>query len=102
MRAFRFQYSPLFLQLFVSGQESKWENTKEKDLEIERLRKEKEETDNPIGSFEFKGKMINYDKMEENIMIEIRFHGRGGQGAVTAAEILAKAAFEAEGMLGHS
>ena len=27
-------------------------------------------------------------------MIEIRFHGRGGQGAVTAAEILAKAAFE--------
>ena len=27
-------------------------------------------------------------------MIEVRFHGRGGQGAVTAAEILAKAAFE--------
>ena len=27
-------------------------------------------------------------------MIEIRYHGRGGQGAVTAAEILAKAAFE--------
>ncbi len=27
-------------------------------------------------------------------MIEITFHGRGGQGAVTAAEILAKAAFE--------
>jgi pyruvate ferredoxin oxidoreductase gamma subunit len=27
-------------------------------------------------------------------MIEIRFHGRGGQGAVTAAKILAKAAFE--------
>lgn len=27
-------------------------------------------------------------------MIEIRLHGRGGQGAVTAAEILAKAAFE--------
>ena len=27
-------------------------------------------------------------------MIEIRFHGRGGQGAVTAAEILAKAAFK--------
>jgi pyruvate ferredoxin oxidoreductase gamma subunit len=27
-------------------------------------------------------------------MIEIRFHGRGGQGAVTGAEILAKAAFE--------
>lgn len=27
-------------------------------------------------------------------MIEIRFHGRGGQGAVTAAELLAKSAFE--------
>ncbi|MDR1721979.1 MAG: pyruvate ferredoxin oxidoreductase subunit gamma [Methanobrevibacter sp.] len=27
-------------------------------------------------------------------MIEIRFHGRGGQGSVTASEILAKAAFE--------
>ena len=27
-------------------------------------------------------------------MIEIRFNGRGGQGAVTAAEILAKAAFK--------
>jgi pyruvate ferredoxin oxidoreductase gamma subunit len=26
-------------------------------------------------------------------MIEIRFHGRGGQGAVTAAQILAKATF---------
>uniref|UniRef100_A9A9F7 Pyruvate synthase subunit PorC n=1 Tax=Methanococcus maripaludis (strain C6 / ATCC BAA-1332) TaxID=444158 RepID=A9A9F7_METM6 len=26
-------------------------------------------------------------------MIEVRFHGRGGQGAVTAAQILAKAAF---------
>ena len=26
-------------------------------------------------------------------MIEIRFHGRGGQGAVTAANILAEAAF---------
>ena len=26
-------------------------------------------------------------------MIEIRFHGRGGQGAVTAAEILAKAGY---------
>ncbi len=26
-------------------------------------------------------------------MIEIRFHGRGGQGAVTASEFLAKAAF---------
>src|SRR4030066_755338 len=28
----------------------------------------------------------------ENAMIEIRFHGRGGQGAVTSAEILALAA----------
>ena len=27
-------------------------------------------------------------------MIEIRFHGRGGQGSVTAAEILAKPAFK--------
>ncbi len=33
---------------------------------------------------------------EEEKMIEIRFHGRGGQGAVTAANILAGAAF-AEG-----
>ena len=39
--------------------------------------------------------MIIHDKyMEENLMIEIRFHGRGGQGSVTAAEILAKAAFK--------
>ena len=39
--------------------------------------------------------MIIHDKyMEEKLMIEIRFHGRGGQGAVTAAEILAKAAFK--------
>ena len=35
--------------------------------------------------------MIIHDRMEEMSMIEIRFHGRGGQGAVTAAEILAKA-----------
>ena len=28
----------------------------------------------------------------ENVMIEIRFHGRGGQGAVTSAELLALAA----------
>jgi pyruvate ferredoxin oxidoreductase gamma subunit len=28
-------------------------------------------------------------------MYEIRFHGRGGQGAVTAANILAVAAFKA-------
>ncbi|MEK6852075.1 MAG: pyruvate ferredoxin oxidoreductase, partial [Candidatus Thermoplasmatota archaeon] len=26
-------------------------------------------------------------------MIELRFHGRGGQGAVVAAELLAQAAF---------
>ncbi len=37
--------------------------------------------------------IIVYERMEEISMIEIRFHGRGGQGAVTAAEILAKAAF---------
>ena len=30
----------------------------------------------------------------ENPMIEIRFHGRGGQGAVTSAELLALAAIE--------
>lgn len=29
-------------------------------------------------------------------MIEIRFHGRGGQGAVTSAELLAQAAIEEE------
>lgn len=38
--------------------------------------------------------LIVYERMEEISMIEIRFHGRGGQGAVTAAEILAKAAFK--------
>lgn len=37
--------------------------------------------------------MIIHEKWRY-IMIEIRFHGRGGQGVVTAAEILAKAAFE--------
>jgi len=31
--------------------------------------------------------------MEEQKMIEIRFHGRGGQGAVVASRILAAAAF---------
>ena len=35
-------------------------------------------------------------------MIEIRFHGRGGQGAVTAAEILAKAVFEEDYSFGES
>ncbi len=33
---------------------------------------------------------------ERNNMIEIRFHGRGGQGAVTSAEMLALAAIEEE------
>jgi pyruvate ferredoxin oxidoreductase gamma subunit len=36
--------------------------------------------------------LINQPKSKSIIMIEIRFHGRGGQGAVTAAEMLAKAA----------
>lgn len=31
--------------------------------------------------------------MEESEMVEIRFHGRGGQGAVVASKILAVAAF---------
>jgi len=31
-------------------------------------------------------------------MLEIRFHGRGGQGAVTAANILAEACFREEGL----
>ena len=35
-------------------------------------------------------KIIVYERMEEISMIEIRFHGRGGQGAVTAAEIFLK------------
>ena len=30
--------------------------------------------------------IIVYERMEEISMIEIRFHGRGGQGAVTAAD----------------
>ncbi|MFO7494290.1 MAG: 2-oxoacid:acceptor oxidoreductase family protein, partial [Desulfobacterales bacterium] len=30
--------------------------------------------------------------LENEIMIEIRLHGRGGQGAVTSAELLAQAA----------
>lgn len=34
-------------------------------------------------------------------LIEVRLHGRGGQGAVTAAELLAKAAFE-EGLYAQS
>jgi pyruvate ferredoxin oxidoreductase gamma subunit len=34
-------------------------------------------------------------------MFEVRFHGRGGQGAVTAADLLALAAFE-EGLFAHS
>ena len=35
-------------------------------------------------------------------MIEIRFHGRGGQGAVTAAEILAKQHLKTENTVKHS
>lgn len=35
-------------------------------------------------------------------MIEIRFHGRGGQGAVTAAEILAKQPLKMENTVKHS
>jgi len=34
------------------------------------------------------------NQKEAGKMIEIRFHGRGGQGAVTAANILASAAFK--------
>jgi pyruvate ferredoxin oxidoreductase gamma subunit len=34
------------------------------------------------------------DMTQESPMIEIRFHGRGGQGAVTSAELLALAAIE--------
>ncbi len=39
--------------------------------------------------------MIDNDNLgiERDMMIEVRFHGRGGQGAVTAAQILAKASF---------
>jgi 2-oxoacid:acceptor oxidoreductase gamma subunit (pyruvate/2-ketoisovalerate family) len=33
--------------------------------------------------------------MEKHGIIEIRWHGRGGQGAITAAKIVAKAMFEA-------
>jgi pyruvate ferredoxin oxidoreductase gamma subunit len=28
------------------------------------------------------------------VMFEVRFHGRGGQGVVTAAELLSQASFE--------
>src|SRR5271157_2042498 len=46
-----------------------------------------------VGSSEvfFTGGMVR-----ENDMIEVRWHGRGGQGAVTSAEMLAQAAI-AEG-----
>jgi len=40
-------------------------------------------------AFKFNGRK----KMKKDI-IEIRWHGRGGQGAITAAKIVAKAAFE--------
>ena len=32
--------------------------------------------------------------MDDNGLVEIRWHGRGGQGAVTSAELLARAAIE--------
>ena len=38
---------------------------------------------------------------EENRLIEIRWHGRGGQGAVTSAELLAQAAIS-EGRYAHA
>lgn len=37
---------------------------------------------------------LNFEKEGMNILIEVRFHGRGGQGAVTAADILAVAGFK--------
>jgi pyruvate ferredoxin oxidoreductase gamma subunit len=36
----------------------------------------------------------NWKMIGENTMVEIRFHGRGGQGAVTSAELTALAAIE--------
>ena len=38
---------------------------------------------------------------KEEAMYEIRFHGRGGQGAVTSAELLAHAAIQ-EGKFGQA
>lgn len=39
--------------------------------------------------------MFSYSKLGANAMLkEIRIHGRGGQGGVTAAEVLASAAFK--------
>jgi len=38
------------------------------------------------------GRDPNPQIRENEIMIEIRLHGRGGQGAVTSAELLAQAA----------
>ena len=32
--------------------------------------------------------------LDKNELVEIRWHGRGGQGAVTSAELLAKAAID--------
>lgn len=43
--------------------------------------------ESPQGHFELGGDMVTTDRG----LIEIRFHGRGGQGAVTAAEVLATA-----------
>jgi pyruvate ferredoxin oxidoreductase gamma subunit len=39
--------------------------------------------------------------VEENRLIEIRWHGRGGQGAVTSAELVAQAAIS-EGKYAHA
>ena len=38
--------------------------------------------------------MINHVELEGIIVKEVRIHGRGGQGSVTAAELIAVAAFE--------
>ncbi len=39
--------------------------------------------------------------VDTNQLIEIRWHGRGGQGAVTSAELLARAAIS-EGKYAHA
>jgi hypothetical protein len=40
------------------------------------------------------GKASRKQKTKEGIMFQVRIHGRGGQGVVTAAEMLSIAAFE--------
>jgi len=37
---------------------------------------------------------MEVDLVSKSGLIEIRWHGRGGQGAVTSAELLAKAAID--------